>query len=40
MINHRDKSDFWQFSPILNIEDLNFDKVLERFYNMKVPGLV
>ncbi len=31
---------FWQFSPIPNIEESNFDKTLERFYNLKISGLV
>jgi hypothetical protein len=30
----------WQFSPITNIEESNFDKTLERFYNLRIPGLV
>ncbi|MBD8026043.1 hypothetical protein H9636_05165 [Ureibacillus sp. Re31] len=29
----------WQFSPIPNIEESNFNKILERFYDMKVTGL-
>jgi hypothetical protein len=29
----------WQFSPIPNIEESNFNKVLERFFNMRIPGL-
>ena len=31
---------YWQFSQIPNIEESNFNKVLERFYDMKVTGLV
>ncbi|WP_042355651.1 hypothetical protein [Bacillus rubiinfantis] len=31
---------YWQFSPIPNIEESNFDKTLERFYNLRIPGLV
>ncbi|MEI2467752.1 hypothetical protein [Niallia taxi] len=34
------KNQHWQFSPIPNIEESNFNKILERFYNMKVKGLV
>ncbi|OCA90401.1 hypothetical protein A8F94_00450 [Bacillus sp. FJAT-27225] len=30
---------FWQFSPIPNIEESNFNKILERFFNMRIPGL-
>lgn len=33
-------SKFWQFSPIPNIEESNFDRTLERFYNLRIPGLV
>ncbi|MFP5111633.1 hypothetical protein ACSU64_04525 [Bacillaceae bacterium C204] len=29
----------WQFSPIPNIEESNFNKYLERFYNMGTSGL-
>ena len=29
----------WQFSPISNFEDLNFNKILERFYGLGVAGL-
>ncbi|KON84836.1 hypothetical protein AF331_12550 [Rossellomorea marisflavi] len=29
----------WKFSPIPNIEESNFNKILERFYNMRVTGL-
>ncbi|MFS0689950.1 hypothetical protein AB1K89_12025 [Sporosarcina sp. 179-K 8C2 HS] len=31
---------YWQFSPIPNIEESNFNKILERFYNLKVAGLI
>ena len=37
-MNTEDK--FWQFSPIPNIEESNFNKILERFYGMRVAGLV
>jgi len=33
------KEKLWQFSPIPNIEESNFNKILERFYNMRVSGL-
>ncbi|MDQ0802602.1 hypothetical protein [Priestia megaterium] len=29
----------WKFSPILNIEESNFNKILERFYGLGVKGL-
>jgi hypothetical protein len=29
----------WQFSPIPNIEESNFNKILERFFNLRIPGL-
>lgn len=29
----------WQFSKIPNIEESNFNKVLEKFFNLRVPGL-
>jgi hypothetical protein len=29
----------WEFSPIPNIEESNFNKILERFFNMRIPGL-
>jgi hypothetical protein len=32
--------DKWKFSPIPNIEESNFNKSLERFYDMGVSGLV
>lgn len=34
------KPKYWRFSKIPNIEESNFNKVLERFYDMKVSGLV
>lgn len=33
------KGPLWKFSPIPNIEESNFNKILERFYNMRVTGL-
>lgn len=39
MISQRKESKLWQFSPIPNIEESNFNKILERFYNMRVSGL-
>ena len=30
---------YWNFSPILNIEESNFNKVLERFYGLGIQGL-
>lgn len=30
----------WKFSPIPNIEESNFNKILERFYDLGVKGLV
>ena len=29
----------WQFSAIPNIEESNFNKTLERFYDMGITGL-
>ncbi|MFE4243451.1 hypothetical protein [Peribacillus butanolivorans] len=29
----------WQFSQIPNIEESNFNKVLEKFFNLRIPGL-
>ena len=29
----------WKFSPIPNIEESNFNKILERFYGLGVQGL-
>lgn len=34
------QQNMWQFSQIPNIEESNFNKILERFYDMKVMGLV
>lgn len=34
------KANMWKFSPIPNIEESNFNKILERFYDMGVRGLV
>jgi hypothetical protein len=31
---------YWQFSPINNIEESNFNKILERFFNLRISGLV
>ena len=39
MISQRKDDKLWQFSPIPNIEESNFNKILERFYNMRVSGL-
>lgn len=36
----QNQQSYWQFSQIPNIEESNFNKVLERFYDMKVTGLV
>lgn len=33
------KNKLWKFSPIPNIEESNFNKILERFYDMGVEGL-
>jgi len=30
----------WKFAPILNIEEANFNRILERFYGLGVKGLV
>lgn len=32
-------NNYWQFSKIPNIEESNFNKILERFYSMGVAGL-
>ncbi|WP_270181119.1 hypothetical protein [Alkalihalobacillus sp. CinArs1] len=37
---HTLRNNKWKFSPIPNIEESNFNKTLERFYNMGVVGLV
>ncbi|KAA0549787.1 hypothetical protein FZW96_00060 [Bacillus sp. BGMRC 2118] len=39
MIQTQNKK-LWQFSLIPNIEESNFNKILEKFYNMGVSGLV
>lgn len=39
-IHVRCSMSYWQFSPIPNIEESNFNKILERFYNLKVAGLI
>ena len=36
---HTLRKEKWKFSPIPNIEESNFNKTLERFYNMGVVGL-
>lgn len=36
----QNQQSYWQFSQIPNIEESNFNKILERFYDMKVTGLV
>lgn len=33
------KTNSWKFSPIPNIEESNFNKILERFYGLGVQGL-
>nr|WP_144924630.1 hypothetical protein [Paenibacillus bovis] len=33
------ESSLWKFSPIPNIEESNFNKILERFYGLGVQGL-
>ncbi|MFE8699831.1 hypothetical protein ACFYKX_04260 [Cytobacillus sp. FJAT-54145] len=40
-MNHQQqaKNKLWKFSPIPNIEESNFNKILERFYDMGVEGL-
>ncbi|WP_404430973.1 hypothetical protein [Sutcliffiella horikoshii] len=39
MFKQQPKEPLWKFSPIPNIEESNFNKILERFYNMRVTGL-
>jgi hypothetical protein len=39
-MSHVLTQDKWKFSPIPNIEESNFNKSLERFYDMGVSGLV
>lgn len=38
-MNSTKKKQLWQFSLIPNIEESNFNKVLERFFNLKILGL-
>jgi hypothetical protein len=38
-MNPSETKQLWQFSPIPNIEESNFNKILERFFNMRIPGL-
>ncbi|WP_044338721.1 hypothetical protein [Rossellomorea aquimaris] len=38
-MNTNQREPLWKFSPIPNIEESNFNKILERFYNMRVTGL-
>ncbi|MFC4409016.1 hypothetical protein ACFOZY_01060 [Chungangia koreensis] len=38
-MGHLEKQ-LWQFSPIPNIEESNFNKILERFFNLRISGLV
>lgn len=38
-MNLSEKQQLWKFSPIPNIEESNFNKYLERFYNMGTSGL-
>lgn len=35
----RETNSLWNFSPIPNIEESNFNKVLERFYGLGITGL-
>jgi hypothetical protein len=39
-MNIKDEQQLWQFSPIPNIEESNFNKILEKFYNLGIAGLV
>ena len=39
MIQHFSNENYWNFSPIPNIEESNFNKVLERFYGLGIQGL-
>lgn len=32
--------EYWKFSPIMNIEESNFNRALEKFYNLGIRGLV
>ncbi|PFH90623.1 hypothetical protein [Bacillus sp. AFS088145] len=38
-MNLVDTKQLWQFSPIPNIEESNFNKILERFFNLRISGL-
>ena len=38
-MNSADTKQLWQFSPIPNIEESNFNKILERFFNLRILGL-
>lgn len=38
-MNQLDTKQLWQFSPIPNIEESNFNKILERFFNLRILGL-
>lgn len=40
MMNANFSKDFWQFAPLANIEEANFNGALERFYKLGVSGLV
>ena len=35
----QENDQLWQFSPIPNIEESNFNKILERFFNLRISGL-
>ena len=39
MFEKSEQAAFWNFSPIPNIEESNFNKVLERFYGLGIKGL-
>lgn len=38
-MRQENSNQLWQFSPIPNIEESNFNKILERFFNLRIPGL-
>ncbi|MFJ7637899.1 hypothetical protein [Peribacillus sp. NPDC097225] len=38
-MNSVDTKQFWKFSPIPNIEESNFNKILDRFFNLRISGL-
>jgi hypothetical protein len=38
IMNRQQSEPLWQFSKIPNIEESNFNKILERIYNMRVTG--